>query len=89
MRRGSAVVEIDKQAQALRTADGNLMHYDHLLLATGSKPFILPVPGKELPGVVGFRDIANVETMIKATQDRRYAVVIGGGLLDSETASNT
>ncbi len=36
--------------------------YDRLLLATGSNPFILPVPGKDLPGVIGFRDIADVET---------------------------
>ncbi len=86
LRRGSAVVAVDTQAQSLRTADGNLMRYDHLLLATGSRPFILPVPGKELPGVVGFRDIANVETMIRATEDRRYAVVIGGGLLGLEAA---
>lgn len=61
--------------------------YDRLLLATGSVPFILPVPGKDLPGVVGFRDIRDVELMLEASQKYRHAVVIGGGLLGLEAAN--
>ena len=52
-----------------------------LLLATGSNPFILPIPGKDLPGVLAYRDIADTQAMIDASQKYRRAVVIGGGLL--------
>jgi nitrite reductase (NADH) large subunit len=57
------------------------VRYDRLLLATGSKPFIIPVPGHQLPGVIAFRDIQDVETMLQAARNHRHAVVIGGGLL--------
>src|SRR5690606_26349788 len=69
------------------TADGKTAQYDRLLLATGSKPFILPVPGKELEGVISFRDIRDVELMIDAATRLRRAVVIGGGLLGLEAAN--
>ena len=55
--------------------------YDRLLLATGSNPFILPVPGVELEGVLAYRDIADTQAMIGAATQYRKAVVIGGGLL--------
>ena len=54
--------------------------YDRLLIATGSNPFIIPVPGHDKAGVIGFRDIADVETMLHAAKDYKRAVVIGGGL---------
>ncbi len=83
---GDPVTMVDRAARELRTASGRSAHYDQLLLATGSLPFVLPVPGHALPGVVGFRDIADVETMIEASRSFRYAVVIGGGLLGLEAA---
>jgi nitrite reductase (NADH) large subunit len=58
--------------------------YDRLLLATGSTPFVLPVPGNGLPGVVGFRDLHDVDTMLAAARQKGRAVVIGGGLLGLE-----
>ena len=61
--------------------------YDRLLLATGSNPFILPVPGKDLPGVITYRDIADTEAMIDARDAVQHAVVIGGGLLGLEAAN--
>ena len=61
--------------------------YDRLLMATGSKPFILPVPGKNLPGVLAYRDIADTQAMIDAAAHYRHAVVIGGGLLGLEAAN--
>ena len=61
--------------------------YDRLLLATGSDPFILPVPGQDLPGVVDFRDLDDVDTMLRAAREHRHAVVIGGGLLGLEAAN--
>jgi nitrite reductase (NADH) large subunit len=55
--------------------------YDRLLLATGSNPFILPIPGKDLEGVIAYRDIADTNAMIEASEKYKNAVVIGGGLL--------
>ncbi len=69
--------------------DGSLIEapYDRLLLATGSKPFMLPVPGHGLAGVIGYRDIADTQAMIDAAARYRHAVVIGGGLLGLEAAN--
>ncbi len=61
--------------------------YDRLILATGSNPFILPLPGHDLPGVLAYRDIADTQAMIDAAQHFRHAVVIGGGLLGLEAAN--
>jgi nitrite reductase (NADH) large subunit len=60
--------------------------YDRLLIATGSDPFVIPVPGKDLPGVVTFRDLDDVEKMLAAAERGGSAVVIGGGLLGLEAA---
>ncbi len=84
---GSPVVRIDRGRRFVETADGTRAGYDRLLLATGSRPFILPVPGAELDGVLGFRDIADVEAMIEASRRSRHACVIGGGLLGLEAAN--
>jgi nitrite reductase (NADH) large subunit len=84
---GKKVVRIDRQKRFVEAEDGTRADYDRLLLATGSTPFILPVPGAELPGVVGFRDIADVEAMIAASGQFKNAVVIGGGLLGLEAAN--
>src|SRR5271157_3542882 len=83
---GEAVVEIDRAARMVRGERGTSRRYDALLLATGSDPVILPVPGAELDGVVGFRGIADVEAMLAACADGGSAVVIGGGLLGLEAA---
>jgi nitrite reductase (NADH) large subunit len=84
---GKTVVKIDRKAQKVIAADGTEAHYDRLLLATGSTPFILPVPGNDLPGVIGYRDIADTETMIATAQTHKHAVVIGAGLLGLEAAN--
>jgi nitrite reductase (NADH) large subunit len=70
----------------VKAEDGTEETYDRLLLATGSNPFILPVPGKDLKGVIAYRDIADTNTMIDAAQKYKKAVVIGGGLLGLEAA---
>ena len=54
---GQEVVEIHRTRREVKSVDGTVAHYDRLLLATGSRPFILPIPGNDLPGVIGFRDI--------------------------------
>ncbi len=84
---GKKVVKIDRAARTVETDDGTRAEYDRLLLATGSNPFILPVPGADLEGVISFRDIADVDAMIRASSQYRHAVVIGGGLLGLEAAN--
>lgn len=84
---GQRVIKIDRQKRVVETQDGTLADYDRLLIATGSKSFILPVPGADLSGVIGFRDAADVDTMIHAASQYKNAVVIGGGLLGLEAAN--
>ncbi|MFM0049204.1 NAD(P)/FAD-dependent oxidoreductase [Caballeronia grimmiae] len=84
---GDAVVEIDRARRIVRSEKGVEARYDRLLIATGSKPFIIPVPGCDLPGVIAFRDIQDVETMREAARDHRHAVIVGGGLLGLEAAN--
>jgi nitrite reductase (NADH) large subunit len=84
---GKKVVDIDRRRRIVRAEDGTEAEYDRLLLATGSNPFILPVPGKELDGVIAYRDIADTNAMIDAAAKYQHAVVIGGGLLGLEAAN--
>ncbi|WEN40870.1 Nitrite reductase [NAD(P)H] [Thauera sp. GDN1] len=88
---GSKVTKIDrvKRKVIAEAADGSLTaaDYDRLLLATGSTPFIPPIPGNDLPGVLGYRDIADTEAMIEAAGRYRHAVVVGAGLLGLEAAN--
>ena len=84
---GDPIVAIDRRRRSVRSQAGVEVTYDRLLLATGSQPFIVPVPGADLPGVVGFRDLHDVDTMLQAARDGRHAVVIGGGLLGLEAAN--
>jgi nitrite reductase (NADH) large subunit len=84
---GDPVVKIDRPRRRLYSKSGLALEYDRVLLATGSKPFIIPVPGHQLPGVIAFRDIHDVETMLESARNHRHAVVIGGGLLGLEAAN--
>ncbi len=84
---GKKIVKIDRKACKVIADDGTEEHYDRLLLATGSNPFIIPVPGHELPGVIGFRDIQDVDVMLETAKKYKRAVVIGGGLLGLEAAN--
>ena len=83
---GEPVVKIDRRARRVITAAGPT-GYDALVIATGSAAFFIPVPGNDLPGVVGFRDMDDVETMLQAARRGGEAVVIGGGLLGLEAAA--
>lgn len=84
---GEPVVDVDRAARTVTGAAGTVRPYDRLLLAVGSEPFVIPVPGKDLPGVVTFRDLADVEAMLAAARNGGRAVVIGGGLLGLEAAN--
>lgn len=79
--------KIDRKNRVVYAEDGTSAEYDRLLLATGSKPFMLPIPGKDLDGVIGYRDIKDTNDMIEAAKVHKHAVVIGGGLLGLEAAN--
>lgn len=83
---GEAVTGIDRDRKVVIGANGEVA-YDKLVIATGSAPFIIPVPGKDLPGVVAFRDLDDVDKMKEAAGGNGRAVVIGGGLLGLEAAA--
>ncbi len=79
--------KIDRKARIVYAEDGTSAEYDRLLIATGSKPFMLPIPGSDLQGVIGYRDIKDTNDMIETAKKYKHAVVIGGGLLGLEAAN--
>ncbi|HVI50496.1 MAG TPA: nitrite reductase large subunit NirB [Candidatus Sulfotelmatobacter sp.] len=87
LRSGVRVSGIDRETRRIVTETAEMVPYDALLLATGSRPIILPVPGAQLPQVVSFRDVDDVARMIEAAKPGAKAIVIGGGLLGLEAAN--
>jgi nitrite reductase (NADH) large subunit len=87
LKKGCKAVAIDRDGRTVTGADGSVVPYDKLVIATGSSPFIIPVPGKDLSGVISYRDLDDVEKMLSAAQTKQHAVVIGGGLLGLEAAA--
>ena len=87
LHKGCRVTRIDREARIVTSASGIAVPYDRLVIATGSTPFIIPVPGKNLPGVLAYRDFDDVEAMTAAAVPGARAVVIGGGLLGLEAAA--
>ena len=85
--RGDPVARIDRVRRVVHSRSGIEAAYDRLLLATGSQALTLPVPGANLPGVMTFRSLQDVETMLGASRNGGRAVVIGGGLLGLEAAN--
>jgi nitrite reductase (NADH) large subunit len=83
---GETATEINRDAKTVTGEHGTTVPYDILLLATGSNPFVLPLPGVNRPGVMTFRSVADVEKMINLAAPGKSAVVIGGGLLGLEAA---
>ncbi|WP_040952095.1 nitrite reductase large subunit NirB [Gorillibacterium massiliense] len=83
---GKEAVRIDTETKRVQLDDESEIEYDSLIVATGSVPFILPVPGADKDGVIGFRDIADCEKMLAAAELGGKAAVIGGGLLGLEAA---
>ncbi|MGG5315320.1 nitrite reductase large subunit NirB [Enterococcus sp. AZ072] len=79
-------VGVDTEAKAVTTESGETIPYDKLIIATGSHPFILPIPGADKAGVVAFRTIDDTAEMLAAAAKYKKAVVIGGGLLGLEAA---
>ena len=91
---GDAVTAIDRDARQVTTASGRTLGYDALVLATGSVPFVPPVPGRDLPGCFVYRTLDDLDAIREAAgravattaPGRRSAVVVGGGLLGLEAA---
>ena len=88
LHKGKWVESVDRARRIVRAGDGTEAAYDRLIIATGSTPFMIPIPGNELDGVIAFRDIRDVDTMLEvAAKQHGKAVVIGGGLLGLEAAN--
>ena len=83
---GDPAVRIDRPRKHVYTEKGEVISYDRLILATGSKPFVPPIPGSDLKGVLSFRDIYAVNSMLDYCKTWKNAVVVGGGLLGLEAA---
>ncbi|MFF0147141.1 nitrite reductase (NADH) large subunit [Amycolatopsis sulphurea] len=90
LRFGDAVVSVDREAKTVTTGSGHVQPYDTLVLATGSRPFVPPVPGHDLADVFVYRTIEDLDAIRAAAhrpgRGRRAALVVGGGLLGLEAA---
>ncbi|MFY1617764.1 nitrite reductase large subunit NirB [Micromonospora sp. WMMD736] len=86
LRLGEPATAIDRNRRVVRTAEGEY-HYDALVLATGSYPFVPPVPGADLPGVFVYRTLDDLAAIRAYAAGRRVGAVIGGGLLGLEAAN--
>ena len=84
---GAAVTALDLERRVARLADGRTLGFDRVVFATGSSAIRLPIPGADLPGVVAFRDLADLTRLRAAAAERRRVAVIGGGLLGIEAAA--
>ena len=85
--KGEKIVHIDREKKTVMSENGVTAPYDHLMIATGSTPIVIPVPGHDKKGVVTYRDLDDVDQMLEAAKKRKNAVVIGGGLLGLEAAA--
>ncbi|MFZ1388369.1 MAG: nitrite reductase large subunit NirB [Thiolinea sp.] len=87
LHKGKRVEQINRARREVIATDGTIAHYDRLIIATGSNPFMLPIPGANKRGVLSFRDINDVHQMLEASNQYKKAIVIGGGLLGLEAAN--
>jgi len=87
LRLSQQIIAIDRDARVVRTAGGHETHWDKLVLATGSYPFVPPVPGRELPGCFVYRTLDDLDNIAAHAKGSRTGVVIGGGLLGLEAAN--
>lgn len=86
LRLNDRVVSIDRTSKQVQTASGEKVPYDKLVLATGSYPFVPPIPGKDRPECLVYRTIEDLEAIKAAAAKSRVGVVVGGGLLGLEAA---
>ena len=84
---GDKAVAIDRAAKLVRSEQGRELPYDKLVLATGSYPFVPPVPGRERPGCFVYRTIEDLEAITEGARGKTIGTVVGGGLLGLEAAN--
>ncbi|MFT6558745.1 nitrite reductase large subunit NirB [Sneathiella sp.] len=87
LHKGARISKIDRTEKTVTSETGIIAEYDKLVLATGSNPFVIPIPGHDLDGVMVYRDLDDVEKMLEVSRTGGRAVVIGGGLLGLEAAA--
>lgn len=87
LRLGEAVATIDREARLVRDAEGHEIHWDKLVLATGSYPFVPPIPGNDLAGCFVYRTLDDLDRIAAHAAAAKSGVVIGGGLLGLEAAN--
>ena len=87
LHKNAKVSKVDRILKRVTSENGITASYDKLVIATGSNPFIIPLPGHDLEGVLVYRDLDDVDQMIAAAKTGGRAVVIGGGLLGLEAAA--
>ncbi len=93
LHKGEPITEISPETKTVTSANGISCKYDKLVVATGSSPIVIPLPGHDLDGVMTYRDLDDVDRMLtvasisRASQKPLRAVVIGGGLLGLEAAA--
>ncbi|MEN8833751.1 nitrite reductase large subunit NirB [Pacificibacter sp.] len=83
---GERIASIDRAAKTVTAENGDVLAYDKLIFGTGSNPFMIPLPGHDLEGVIAYRDLEDTQTMMDLGPDNT-CVVIGGGLLGLEAAA--
>ena len=83
---GETVISVDSKTKVVMTNHNREVSYDKLIFATGSVPFVLPIPGADKEGVVNFRTIEDCHKIIEISEKYKKAAVIGGGLLGLEAA---
>ncbi|MFT6090934.1 nitrite reductase large subunit NirB [Sulfitobacter sp.] len=83
---GEKISQIDRAAKTVTADNGDVLPYDKLLFGTGSNPFIIPLPGHDLEGVIAYRDLEDTQRMMGLGKGNK-CVVIGGGLLGLEAAA--
>jgi nitrite reductase (NADH) large subunit len=86
LRLNAKATAIDRANKQVTTSTGETLHYDKLVIATGSYPFVPPVPGKDRPDCFVYRTIEDLEAMLDAGKRSKVGVVVGGGLLGLEAA---
>ncbi len=84
---GEVAVSVDRQAQLVVTGSGRNVPYDVLVLATGSRPFVPPIDGRDAAGAFVYRTIDDLDAIRAYAADRRVGAVVGGGLLGLEAAN--
>ncbi|MEX0309075.1 MAG: NAD(P)/FAD-dependent oxidoreductase, partial [Tateyamaria sp.] len=83
---GERVASVDRVAKTVTAENGDILPYDKLIFGTGSNPFMIPLPGHDLDGVIAYRDLEDTELMMSMGPQNKV-VVIGGGLLGLEAAA--